>query len=111
MRELRKVIVDELGRIAQTYQSDYEIAKAREDFLAKSLAQVTAFLDIRLASSKISTIVPPSHQLATDNRAPPEASICCPVTHRKSSESTAAIAAPTSSAWPRRPIAVVSTIC
>src|ERR1700730_9332166 len=34
---------------------------------------------------KISTIVPPSHQLATDNRAPPESSICCPVTHRKSS--------------------------
>jgi len=45
---------------------------------------------------KISRIAPPSHQLATDNRAPPEASICCPVTHRKSSESTAAITAPLS---------------
>jgi hypothetical protein len=45
--------------------------------------------------------VPPSHQLATDNRAQPEASICCPVTRRKSSESTAAITAPTSVASPR----------
>ena len=40
MREIRKVIIDELSRIAQTYQSDYEIAKAREESLAKSLAQV-----------------------------------------------------------------------
>jgi len=58
---------------------------------------------------KISTIVPPSHQLATVNRAPPEASMCCPVTHRKSSESTAAMAAPTSLASPRRPSVVIST--
>src|SRR5215471_9007662 len=29
MHETRRVIFDELGRIAQTYQSDYEIAKAR----------------------------------------------------------------------------------
>jgi hypothetical protein len=55
--------------------------------------------------------VPPSHQLAKDNRAPPEASICCPVTHRKSSDSTAAITAPTSFASPRRPSAVIPAIC
>ena len=42
MREIRKVIIDELSRIAQTYQSDYEIAKAREESLAKSLAQVVS---------------------------------------------------------------------
>ena len=29
---LQNSIVDELQRIAQTYKSDYEIAKAREDF-------------------------------------------------------------------------------
>jgi succinoglycan biosynthesis transport protein ExoP len=42
MHEIRKVIMDELGRIAQTYQSDYEIAKAREESLAKSLAQLVS---------------------------------------------------------------------
>ena len=40
MREIRKVIFDELGRIAQTYQSDYEIAKAREESISKSLADI-----------------------------------------------------------------------
>jgi polysaccharide biosynthesis transport protein len=40
MREIRKVIVDELGRIAQTYRSDYEIAKAREESISKSLADI-----------------------------------------------------------------------
>jgi succinoglycan biosynthesis transport protein ExoP len=42
MRETRKVILDELGRIAQTYRSDYEIAKAREESITKSLAEIVA---------------------------------------------------------------------
>jgi polysaccharide biosynthesis transport protein len=42
MSELRKVIVDELGRIAQTYRSDYEIAKAREESITKSLADIVS---------------------------------------------------------------------
>jgi succinoglycan biosynthesis transport protein ExoP len=42
MREIRKVIFDELGRIAQTYQSDYEIAKAREGSISKSLADIVS---------------------------------------------------------------------
>ena len=39
MAELQNSIVDELRRIAQTYQSDYEIAKAREASLHASLGQ------------------------------------------------------------------------
>jgi polysaccharide biosynthesis transport protein len=39
MAELQRSIVDELKRIAQTYQSDYEIAKAREDSIQQSLAK------------------------------------------------------------------------
>ncbi len=39
MAELQHSIVDELRRIAQTYQSDYEIAKAREASLHSSLGQ------------------------------------------------------------------------
>jgi polysaccharide biosynthesis transport protein len=42
MRETRKVIVDELGRIAQTYRSDYEIAKAREESISRSLADIVS---------------------------------------------------------------------
>jgi succinoglycan biosynthesis transport protein ExoP len=42
MREIRKVIFDELGRIAQTYHSDYEIAKARDESISKSLADIVA---------------------------------------------------------------------
>jgi succinoglycan biosynthesis transport protein ExoP len=42
MREIRKVIFDELGRIAQTYRSDYEIAKARDESISKSLADIVA---------------------------------------------------------------------
>jgi succinoglycan biosynthesis transport protein ExoP len=42
MREIRKVIVDELRRIAQTYRSDYEIAKAREESITKSLADIVS---------------------------------------------------------------------
>jgi succinoglycan biosynthesis transport protein ExoP len=39
MAELQHSIVDELRRIAQTYQSDYEIAKAREDSIRASLGK------------------------------------------------------------------------
>jgi succinoglycan biosynthesis transport protein ExoP len=42
MREIRKVIFDELGRIAQTYRSDYEIAKARDESIHKSLADIVS---------------------------------------------------------------------
>src|SRR5262249_40564629 len=42
MREIRKSILDELQRIAETYKSDYEIAKAREDSIRKSLDQIVA---------------------------------------------------------------------
>lgn len=37
MREIKKSIADELRRIAQTYKSDYEIARAREQSLESSL--------------------------------------------------------------------------
>jgi succinoglycan biosynthesis transport protein ExoP len=42
MREIRKSIVDELRRIAETYKSDYDIAQAREDSVRKSLADLVA---------------------------------------------------------------------
>jgi len=42
MHEIRKVILDELGRIAQTYRSDYEIAKARDESISKSLADIVS---------------------------------------------------------------------
>jgi succinoglycan biosynthesis transport protein ExoP len=42
MREIRKAIVDELSRIAQTYRSDHEIAKAREESIIKSLAEIVS---------------------------------------------------------------------
>src|SRR5262245_39722387 len=42
MREIRKVIFDELGRIAQTYRSDYEIAKARDESISKSLTDIVS---------------------------------------------------------------------
>src|SRR6516164_7519884 len=42
MQEIRKVISDELNRIAQTYRSDYEIAKAREESISKSLAEIVS---------------------------------------------------------------------
>jgi polysaccharide biosynthesis transport protein len=42
MQEIRKVIIDELSRIAQTYRSDYEIAKAREESISKSLAEIVS---------------------------------------------------------------------
>jgi succinoglycan biosynthesis transport protein ExoP len=40
MRELRRSIFQELQRIAETYKSDYEIAKTREDSVQKSLNQI-----------------------------------------------------------------------
>ena len=42
MREIRRSIVDELKRIAEAYKSDYDIAKARENSLEKSLAATVA---------------------------------------------------------------------
>jgi polysaccharide biosynthesis transport protein len=40
MEELRRAIHDELQRIAETYKSEYEIAKAREDSVQKSLDEL-----------------------------------------------------------------------
>jgi succinoglycan biosynthesis transport protein ExoP len=40
MAEIRKSIDDELRRIAETYKSDYEIAKAREDSVQRSLNDI-----------------------------------------------------------------------
>jgi succinoglycan biosynthesis transport protein ExoP len=37
MKQIERVITDELRRIAETYKSDYEIAKVREDSLQNSL--------------------------------------------------------------------------
>jgi succinoglycan biosynthesis transport protein ExoP len=42
MREIRRSILDELRRIAETYKSDYVIAKAREDSVDKSLTAVVS---------------------------------------------------------------------
>jgi succinoglycan biosynthesis transport protein ExoP len=42
MQELRRNISDELGRIAGSYQSDYEIAKTREKNLERDLAKLVS---------------------------------------------------------------------
>jgi succinoglycan biosynthesis transport protein ExoP len=42
MQEIRHSIVDELNRIAGAYKSDYDIAKARENSLEKTLAATVA---------------------------------------------------------------------
>jgi succinoglycan biosynthesis transport protein ExoP len=42
MQEIRKSILEELRRIAETYKSDFEIASAREESVQKSLAQIVA---------------------------------------------------------------------
>jgi len=42
MKEIRRSILDELRRIAETYKSDYEIAKAREDSVQKSLGEIVS---------------------------------------------------------------------
>lgn len=42
MREIRKSIFDELRRIAETFKSDYDIAKARENSITKDLADAVA---------------------------------------------------------------------
>ena len=42
MREIRRSIDDELHRIAETYKSDYEIAKSREDAVQKGLDDIVS---------------------------------------------------------------------
>lgn len=42
MAELRRSIIDEIGRIAQGYRSDYEIAKTRVDALERNLQGLVA---------------------------------------------------------------------
>ena len=42
MAELRRAILDELGRIAQGYKSDYEIAKSRVDGLERNLENLVS---------------------------------------------------------------------
>jgi polysaccharide biosynthesis transport protein len=42
MQEIRSSIGDELRRIAETYKSDYEIAKSREESLQKSLDSIVS---------------------------------------------------------------------
>src|SRR5262249_7446633 len=42
MREIKNAIFDELRRLAETYKSDFEIAKQREDGVQKELAQAVA---------------------------------------------------------------------
>jgi succinoglycan biosynthesis transport protein ExoP len=42
MTELRRAILDELGRIAQSYKSDYEIAKSRVEGLERNLQALVA---------------------------------------------------------------------
>jgi polysaccharide biosynthesis transport protein len=42
MTELRRAILDELGRIAQSYKSDYEIAKSRVEGLERNLKSLVA---------------------------------------------------------------------
>ncbi len=42
MSELRRSMVDELGRLVESYKSDYEIAKTREEGLEKSLATLVS---------------------------------------------------------------------
>jgi polysaccharide biosynthesis transport protein len=41
MGEVRKTILDELRRVAETYRSNYEIAKARAEALSRSLEQMS----------------------------------------------------------------------
>ncbi len=42
MREIRRSILDELSRIAETYKSDYEISKARTESIQQSMGTVVA---------------------------------------------------------------------
>jgi succinoglycan biosynthesis transport protein ExoP len=42
MAEIRRSMVDELRRIAETYKSDYEIARQREESIQKGLAEVVS---------------------------------------------------------------------
>ena len=42
MSELRRTIAEELKRTAESYQSDYEIAKQREKSVQRSLDQIVS---------------------------------------------------------------------
>src|SRR5262249_38077433 len=42
IRDIRRSIYDELGRIEETYKSEYEIAKKRQDELEKALTDAVA---------------------------------------------------------------------
>ena len=42
MEQIRSAVIDELKRIAQTYRSDYEIAKVREDSIKKSMTDAVS---------------------------------------------------------------------
>lgn len=42
MQQIKKAIVEELKRIAQTYRSDYEIAKVREESIQQSMSSAIA---------------------------------------------------------------------
>jgi polysaccharide biosynthesis transport protein len=42
MQQTKHAIIDELKRIAQTYRSDYEIAKVREDSIMNSMSEAVA---------------------------------------------------------------------
>lgn len=42
MHEIRRSVANELGRIAESYKSDYEIAKARQENVERSLAALVA---------------------------------------------------------------------
>lgn len=54
IREIRASIVDELRRIAETYKSDYEIAKQRQTGLEKTVADaVSQFQDVSQAQIEL----------------------------------------------------------
>ena len=42
MAEIRRNILDELQRIGESYKSDYEIAKAREDSISGTLGEIVS---------------------------------------------------------------------
>src|ERR1700730_18508230 len=46
MMELRRNIADEMGKFAESYKNDYEIARARENSIQKSLDSAVAYSQI-----------------------------------------------------------------
>ena len=46
MMELRRNIADEMGKFAESYKSDYEIARARENSIKESLDSAVAYSQI-----------------------------------------------------------------